>query len=528
MAPTALIRAAAVALAVLLAAGRVGAQAVVEENLPTFDIWEYAITGNTLVDRREIERTVYPYLGPDKTISDVETAARELEILYKESGYPTVIVNIPEQNVSEGIVTLDVVQGEVDRLRIVNSRYYSLGKIREAVPSLAEGKVPYFPQVQEELADLNRVSADRRVRPVFKAGRTTGAVAAELQVEDRLPLHGSVRIDDRDTQNTTRLRTTVGARYTNLWQRNHSISMNYQVAPERTADSKVLSGTYLIPLPNRDLLVFYGVNSDSDVATAGDINVIGNGIIVGARYIKPLPVGEDYFHSLTFGIDYKDFDEDVSLDPEETLQTPIEYMHFSAEYRGGLTKERSRFNFKTGVNFGVRDLFNSEFEFEDKRFLAKPNYFYLRAGADYLYDFGKYGQVFVSAEGQVSPSPLINNEQFTIGGVATVRGYFESQLLGDDGLIGRAELRSPSFAGAVYEELRELRLFAFADGGLVHVRERLPGQQRGQEIASAGFGALIRGPLGLNGSVAWAFPLQESGVVDVGESRLHFFFEYEM
>src|SRR5690606_40821982 len=54
-------------------------------------------------------------------------------------------------------------------------------------------------------------------------------------------------------------------------------------------------------------------------------------------------------------------------------------------------------------------------------------------------------QTKLSVAGQVSGRPLISNEQFSIGGWDSVRGYYESQELGDDGVSGQFNLESPSW-----------------------------------------------------------------------------------
>jgi hemolysin activation/secretion protein len=71
-----------------------------------FNVWEFQIIGNTLIDRTQVERTVYPFLGPARTIEDVEAARAAQETFYNNSGFPTVVVNLPEQNVTEGVVKL--------------------------------------------------------------------------------------------------------------------------------------------------------------------------------------------------------------------------------------------------------------------------------------------------------------------------------------------------------------------------------------------------------------------------------------
>ena len=253
-----------------------------------FDIWEFRIEGNSILDTREVERTVYPFLGPDKSIQDVEQARKTLEGIYQERGYGTIIVNIPEQDARSGIIRLQVTEGKVDRMRITGSHYFSLGRIRARVPALAPGQVPYLPLVQEELAALNNATPDRRIIPVMRPGRTPGTVEVELKVKDELPLHGSLEINNRNSSSTTSLRTTANLRYDNLWQKEHSLSLMYQVAPEKRDDVEVFSGTYVLRIPDsNNALALYVVSSKSDIATAGDIAVIGDGTTVGTRFVMP-------------------------------------------------------------------------------------------------------------------------------------------------------------------------------------------------------------------------------------------------
>ena len=128
-----------------------------------------------------------------------------------------------------GVVILRVVESRVDRLKVTGSRYFSLGRIKEKVPALAEGQVLNVPRAQEQLAKLADETGDRKVTPVMRAGSTPGTVEVDLQVEDQLPLHGSVELNARNSVNTSRLRLIGQIRYDNLWQRLHSASLQYQV-----------------------------------------------------------------------------------------------------------------------------------------------------------------------------------------------------------------------------------------------------------------------------------------------------------
>jgi hemolysin activation/secretion protein len=244
--------------------------AATDEN--PFDIWEYRVSGSSVLPQTEIEKVLYPHLGPHQNMTDVEAARVALETRYRDAGYPTVLVDVPEQEVTDGVVRLRVTEGRVDRLRVTGARYYSNGRIRAQIPSLAEGTVPHLPTLQEELGRFNQRSPDRSVTPVTRAGRTPGTVEFELQVKDHIPVHASVELNNRYTLDTEKLRLNASLGYGNLWQRDDSITLNYQIAPEDLDQVKVLVGTYLLrPRTSRNVFVFYGVDSNSNVATVGDV-----------------------------------------------------------------------------------------------------------------------------------------------------------------------------------------------------------------------------------------------------------------
>src|SRR5262249_55372083 len=161
------------------------------------------------------------------------------EQAYRDAGYATVVVDIPVQKVDDGVVRLAVTEARVERLRIVGSRYYAQGSIRERVPAISsETSAPFFPDVQRDLAGLNR-SADRRVTPVLRPGTLPGTTEIELKVEDKLPLHGSLELSNRFSAGTEPLRLGAGLRYDNFLDRDHSIGFQFQTSPQDTDQVRV-------------------------------------------------------------------------------------------------------------------------------------------------------------------------------------------------------------------------------------------------------------------------------------------------
>jgi hemolysin activation/secretion protein len=335
-------------------------------------------------------------------------------------------------------------------------------------------------------------------------------------------VRASVELNGRNSEGTTRQRANATIGYDNLWQKYHSASISYQTAPEKPEEVKVFSGTYMMPASDADKWVFYGVHSESGSSAVGDISVIGNGDILGLRYVMPLNAGEGFFHSTIFGFDYKDFNEDIELQGADTLTTPISYLPFTAQYNATAFSDQAIHRGNIGLHVNIRGLANDELEFENKRFKAQANFMYVNGDYEYERSLPKDFVVVGKVGGQLTESPLISNEQYSLGGDSSIRGYFESQQLGDDAVFAGIELRTPNLASAVKKQVQNFYLLAFTEGGKLRVRDPLPDQEDNFILSSYGIGVRFEMLDHLNGSLDLANPLHASGSVEEDEKRVHF------
>ena len=485
---------------------------------PPMYIQEYEVSGVKHLPRMDVEKAVYPFLGPGRTADDVEQARAALEKAYKDRGYQTVSVQIPRQNASGGVVVLHVVETVVGRLRVRGSRYYNLDKIKEKAPSLAEGKLPDFNNINHDILALNR-QADLRVTPALRAGVRPGTVDIDLDVKDKSPLHGSFEINNRHNNNTTPWRVNGSLRYDNLWQLGHSLGVSYQIAPERVNDARVFSGFYLARLPDVEgvSLLFQGSKQDSDVSTLGGAAVAGRGKVLGARLLFTLPQKEGFYQSLSFGMDYKRFEQNITV-AGVTSAAPVTYFPFSLSHAATWTESRHTTELNTNFVFSLRRTGSDQATFNHRRYKADDGFFYYRGDLAHTHKLPGGFQAYGKVLGQLSSGPLVNNEQLAGGGLATVRGYLESTALGDSGIFSTLELRSPSLLNSSGDNpSNQWRFHIFADGGRVKLRDALPAQQNTFDLFSVGGGSRFRLLNHLNGSADVGLPLIAQGVTRAGE-----------
>ena len=485
-----------------------------------FDIFEYRVEGNTVLPAESIERAVYPFLGERRSVADVESARTALETVYRDAGYGTVAVDTPEQKIVDGVVILQVVQAPVARLRVLGSKYFSQGRILEAVPALAEGEVPNFKAATEQLASVNR-SADRRVAPLLRPGKAPGTTEVDLMVEDKQPLHGNLELNNRSSPNTSPTRLQGSIHYDNLWQRDHSIGLQAQISPQDTSQVKVFSATYSVPM-GTGLLSFSAIRSNSDtVAGVGDTSVFGRGSIFGVRRVFVLDGDEKLSSTLTLGADYKNFTESVSVGANQGFSTPVHYLPLTLGYALSATDSDGSWQAGTSLELAVRGLASHQAQFDDKRFMAQSNFSILKFDLARVQTLTGSMSVFAKLEGQLSDQALISNEQFVAGGVDSVRGYLEATAVGDKALRGTVELRSGNVAGDSLPGIGGLRLHAFIDGAALRLNSPLPGQTSRFYLLGSGVGLRLQGRAGTSLGLDLAWPLHDAGQARRGSPRVH-------
>ena len=490
-------------------------------------IREFRVQGSKLLSGTEVGSAVYPYLGPQRTDEDVEKARANLEKTYHDKGFQSVVVEVPQQQVRRGIVVLNVVESTVGRLRVRNARFHLPRDIKRMAPSLEEGTVPNFNRVTADVVAMQ--GSDRTITPSIRPGKEPGTVDVDLNVEDKLPLHGSVELNNRYSPDTTPLRLNATVSYGNLWQLGHSLGASVQVAPDRPEDATVYSGYYITRVPGVDALslMLMGTKQDSDISTLGGAAVAGRGEILGLRALVTLPALGSYYQSLSLGLDWKHFEEDVVVG-EDSFSTPIEYWPLSVNYGGSWVRKNSFTEFNANVTWHLRGTGSEPVEFDNKRYLADGSFIYLRGDLSHQQDLPGGFRLFGKVQGQIADSPLINSEQYAGGGLGTVRGYLESTSLGDNGFFGTVEFQSPSLlsfikrADVSKEPPNEWRIYGFADGGRLTINEPLPEQEDSFDLASWGIGSRLKLLGTLNGSIDVAWPLKDQGTTRDGDTFVSF------
>jgi hemolysin activation/secretion protein len=147
----------------------------------------------------------------------------------------------------------------------------------------------------------------------------------------------------------------------------------------------------------------------------------------------------------------------------------------------------------------------------------------LRGGVERTQDLPKGFSLSLKGDGQLASEPLIPAEEYFAGGVDAVRGYLESEELGDDAIHGTVELFTPTLPALLPDPIKDnLRFTVFFDGAYLWVKQTPPGQKDHHQLSGTGFGARVKLTDYIQGRVDFAWALNDAAITQKGDLFVHF------
>ena len=443
--------------------------------VPRIQVQSFKVTGNSLLTQSQIDAVLEGYKG-ERSLDDLKRAAAALQARYREAGYGAVVAFVPEQAPNGSEVAITVVEGKIANVGVEGEQQFSEANIRASLPSLIEGRTPLVREIDSQIQLANENPA-KRIDVLLLPGDKLGEVDARIQVVEQKVSRFSIGLDNTGNANTGRLRANFGYQNANLFDRDHVLALQLQLAPEKLDSVAVISANYRIPLYAQGMAIdAYAAYSDVDGGTnataAGPLQFSGKGQIAGLRLTKYLPRFGEIDQRLIVGLDNRDYINNCNIVGQPAgacgnAGESVSVQPLAIEYviqKGGENRIGASIGLLHNLHLGGRD--GDSAQFQKVRPGADPRYTALRIGLFAALALPEDWQLQMRLIAQGTEDKLVPGEQFGIGGASSVRGYDERELTGDSGAAGAIELWSPELARAVGSK-GSLRVLAFVDAGWV-------------------------------------------------------------
>ncbi|MGV2826975.1 ShlB/FhaC/HecB family hemolysin secretion/activation protein [Myxosarcina sp. GI1(2024)] len=424
-----------------------------------FFIREIEVLGNTVL-QPEIERLIKESKIKYRTATfdDLVCLRSRITDLYIERGYVTsgaFLVN--NQDLSDGTVEIQVVEGELETIRVSG-----LERLSESYVTLRLDAATATPLDRDSLERalqllilnplIDTVSAE------LTAGKQVGSNVLRLDIEEADAFNAGLAVDNYRAPSIGEIQGSVNLTHNNLLGFGDRFEGQYSL----TEGLNIYNLGYTFPLNSSDgtLRVSYD-NSDSDIIEEEfrDLDIESETETFGVNLSQPLLRSPNREFSLSFGMDLRRrrtflLGEPFSFSPGvEDGESNLTVLRFAQNWVN--RNATSVFAVRSQLNFGI-DAFDATINDNapDGEFFAWQGQF------QWVQQLTSRNLLVARIGTQLSSDALLSLEQFSLGGISTVRGYQENQLITDNGVLGSLELRIP-----LTENPSTLQLTPFFDFG---------------------------------------------------------------
>ena len=430
-----------------------------------FIVKDFQVEGAMPISPNDANLLLSRFKGKEYGINDLLDVSLQLERLIRDSGFAFYRVILPPQDVNNGQITLKVIPIALGSIEIKGNKYFDEENIIASVPELKLADSPNTVYLTNQIKVANN-HPNKEINVVFKQGDLADEVVAKVDIIDSDPSQYSLSINNSGSDDTGNMRVTGGYQYSNLWNKDHRINLNYTTSPNHTRDVRQYGFNYAIPFYKyNSWLSSYYAKSDVDTGqlSLGEstLDVSGTGEMFGFHYTTTLHNIEAYNHQFDIGFDNRFFNNTVLFSAvgfnavdiaPEVRSTPLTFTYSGSTKWNGFTLGHN-LSWSKNMKVGSR---NDDVAYLESRSDAKASWDLIRYGAFAVLNSGNW-QFRANLNGQYSNEPLISGEQFGIGGSSSVRGYNEREAGSDIGQNLTLEAYAPAWHG--------LNLLAFYDYG---------------------------------------------------------------
>jgi len=469
--------------------------------------------------------------------------------VYADNHYAGIYVYVPEASIKDGdelvngllfvkVLEAPITEAKIDFFdtdqNLVEKGYLRRSLIQKWSPvkmgELADRKA------LDDFVNLLNLNPDRHIAAVISRGAEPNTLTLGYNIYETDPWHYFIHADNSGTKDR-QWSPRIGLINTNLLGFDDGFTTVYQAPIDSSIDDNYsLFGSYDLPIMGPRLrLQLYGGYSEFDIVPeTGIFDFLGRGSFYGGRLRYNVFQTNGWFFDAIGSLSHERSKITPSLFPEflaSDVKMDLWAVGLDIHHKDDMSQTSFSLNRVESMSGSDRD------EFEIARTAADPDFsiYNISANHSQFFDQNKIQQLRGSFR-YIQPSErLVPAKMTTFGGMYSVRGYDEYEVVADGGILASAQYefdlvkysRSSQIDESESEqvqaekfELRKLSPLVFVDFGRTSTEDPLAGEKKHQSLLSIGVGTIVELGDNFSGGVYYGFPLKATDETRKGKGRL--------
>lgn len=440
------------------------------EGGPCFPITRITLDGATLLQPEEIDALVKADVGRCLQGADIQRLMERIDQSYAGRGHITTRSYLPPQNIASGQLVLQVVEGRVAHLVMVDKDGAGIDTPRSrrqlalAFPGV-KAELFQLRDFEQGLDQMNRLKSVQAVMQL-QPGAVPGESDVVVQRSQQDWLRGVLTLNNKGARSTGRNRLEFELEADDAFGLNDSWSFGY----DGTQNTNAISGDGSIPLGYWTLAL--EASYSEYLLPLGEMaELFGRSGTAGGSLTRMLARDQVSTTEASIGVKHRwseRFVNGAALTPQVLSTVRLGGKHIRQI-------GDSRWSFDAGLTLGTKAFGATADAAGIAADMPHAQFWKLDGGVFRAAPLGDWAALQTDLRVQLARVPLYPAEQLALGSETTVRGYEGAQALGDKGfymrndlLVGASALNAFWQKGQRPDWSRNLQLTGFFDVGAAY------------------------------------------------------------
>ncbi|ERN42116.1 hemolysin activation/secretion protein [Rubidibacter lacunae KORDI 51-2] len=411
----------------------------------TVVVERFEVLGSTVFTPEELANLLAPFTNRPLTFAELLAARSAVTDLYVDNGYISSGALIPPQELVNGVVTIEVVEGGLETIdAIVSGGNLRPAYVRNRIALAADAPLN-INRLRDALQLLQIDPRVERLEAELSASPQPGLSLLTVEVTTAKTFGLDLEFDNGRSPSVGSFRRRLTLLDENLTGIGDELFLSYT----NTTGSNAIDFEYGLPVNPRNGSVSFAFgfsNNSVIVDPFAALDIESDSRYYELTYRQPLI--ETPRRELAVGLTVSRLASDTEL-----LNVPFP-LAFGANAEGETRinalrlvqeftqrAERQVFAVRSQLSVGI-DAFNATTNDGD---IPDSNFVAWRLQGQFVRALYEDALFVVRGDLQLSDRPLVSLEQFSVGGWQSVRGYRQDFLLTDNGALITSEVRLPIF-----------------------------------------------------------------------------------
>jgi len=415
------------------------------EEIPgTIEVARFEFVGNTAFSDEELSKVVASFTGREITFAELIQAEEAVTELYISNGYINSGAVIPAGqtfSLEGAVVTIQIIEGGIEDIQVTGTRRLNPNYVRSRL-AIATQTPLNRDRLLKALQMLQLDPLLESISAELSAGARPNSSLLSVRIQEADSFNIELFADNARVPSIGSFERGIRFNQANLLGFGDGLSVEWA----NTDGSNALYTTYTIPVnPYNGAIKFSATINNTEVIEPpfDRLDILGDSRYFDLSFRQPLiqTPSQEFALGLTASREESETEllgEGFPLSPgaDDDGQTRISALRFFQEWT-----QRSLLDV-----FAVRSQFSLGLGAFDATINDEPpdsQFFLWRGQGQYVRLLFPDSLLVVRSDLQLSTRALVPLEQFTLGGLYSVRGYRQDALVTDNGIFASAEVRLP-------------------------------------------------------------------------------------